>query len=132
MFQVIADYYLPNTCIGEELLSQTINESLDQSQSPVNNKTRALALLKKIELSKGYDNYRKNRQMQGIAKPPVIISKTTNQMSRAISRNNTASMVANDFSPSRITIGGIGNRSKELSCFKTMSAVTPFRSMSIF
>jgi hypothetical protein len=98
----------------------------------VSNKTRALALLKKIELSKGYDNYRKNRQMQGIAKPPVIISKTTNQISRGISRNNMASMVANDFSPSRITIGGTGNRSKELSCFKTMSAVTPFRSMSIF
>ncbi len=67
--------------------------------------------------------------MHGISKPPVIISKTN---TKEISRNNAGSMVANDFSPSRITIGAFGtNKSKELSCFKTMSAITPYRSVSI-
>lgn len=96
------------------------------------NTTRALALLKKIELSKGYDNYRKNRQMHGISKPPVIISRTSHAPNKGFSRNNTGSMLGNDFSPSRITIGAMGNKSKELSCFKTMSAISPYRSMSMF
>ncbi len=50
-----------------------------------------------------------------------------------MSRNLTGSMVGNDFSPSRFTNGAFTtNKSKELSCFKTMSAITPYRSVSIF
>jgi hypothetical protein len=68
--------------------------------------------------------------MLGISKPPVIISKAKK---REFSRNNIGSIVTNDFSPSRFTNGAFAtNKSKELSCFKTMSAITPFRSVSIF
>jgi hypothetical protein len=89
------------------------------------NNTRAIALLKKIELSKGYDNYRKNRVMTGTSKPPILLSKKIE-----VSRNNHSStLLGQDFSPSRITLA---NKSKELSCFKTLSAVTPYRSVSIF
>lgn len=128
MFQIIADIYLPCTTIGEELISQAKIET-QGPEVPLEN-IRAVALLKKIELSKGYDNYRKNRQMLGISKPPVIISKAN---TREMSRNLTGSMVGNDFSPSRFTNGAFAtNKSKELSCFKTMSAITPFRTVSMF
>ena len=31
-------------------------------------------LLKKIELSKGYDIYRRERLMEGVAKPPILLA----------------------------------------------------------
>ena len=48
--------------------------------------TRAVLLLKKIELSKGYETYRKERLMQGVAKPPIVLTKDK-------SRNDSPSKV---------------------------------------
>jgi hypothetical protein len=48
MFQIISDFYIPYTQSGEEKTMELENSN-----------TRALSILKKIELSKGYENYRK-------------------------------------------------------------------------
>jgi hypothetical protein len=45
----------------------------DSNDSETGNQ-RAILLLKKIELSKGYELYRKERLMEGVAKPPILLA----------------------------------------------------------
>lgn len=119
MFQIISDFYMPYSPSGVDVLSKS--QMQDDSASINTSDSRAFAMLRKIELSKGYENYRKQRLIMGVAKPPVMLSRDPNcQFSR------------NDHSPTRTN-----NTLAGLSSFKTMSMVggggaSPYRSVSIF
>jgi len=65
--QVIAELYLP-TAIDSP-------SKQDQEGLPdfADSNTRAVLLLKKIELSFGYEGYRKERLVQGTSKPPILL-----------------------------------------------------------
>lgn len=64
--QIIADFYLQNTDVmSESLFENSTNETSD---------TRALSLLKVIEMSKGYDTYRMERLISGTTKAPLLLS----------------------------------------------------------
>lgn len=66
IMQIIADFYLQNTDVmSESLFENSTNETSD---------TRALSLLKVIEMSKGYDTYRMERLISGTTKAPLLLS----------------------------------------------------------
>jgi|LauGreDrversion4_2_1035121.scaffolds.fasta_scaffold66730_2 hypothetical protein len=118
MFQIISDFYLPFSQSGMDVLSKS---QLEEDSATINTSdSRAFAMLRKIELSKGYENYRKQRLIIGVAKPPVLLSRDPNCL-----------LSKNDHSPTRIN-----NTLAGLSSFKTISMVgggaSPYRSVSIF
>ena len=73
MLQILCDYYLPSA-IGTENIQDTSADSQDETAGC---DVRAVLLLKKIEVSRGYENYRKERMMAGVAKPPIILARDT-------------------------------------------------------
>lgn len=74
--QIIADFYLQNTDV--------MNDSLYENSTNNNSDTRALSLLKVIEMSKGYETYRHENNIKGTTKAPLLLSSVKD---RSISRN---------------------------------------------
>ena len=71
MLQILCDFYLPYAFGSENLEDTRADSQNDMGTCDV----RAVLLLKKIELSRGYEAYRKERMMAGVAKPPIVLAK---------------------------------------------------------
>jgi hypothetical protein len=107
LLQVLCDSYLP-------LASDASQNDHNLVAMSVEGDSRAVLMLKKIELSKGYEAYRKERLMAGVAKPPVVLAKNTS--------------IAPPESPNHRTDPGVFSRNT--SSFKTVSSAG-YRTLSI-
>ena len=68
MLQIMADVYLTNAIDSPSKEEQrNIPDFSDRNN-------RAVLLLKKIEMSKGYEQYRIERLLQGTVKPPILLA----------------------------------------------------------
>lgn len=96
LFQVLADFYLPSSlgCAVDES-NRVIVTSSQEALLMETPEARAVLLLKKIELSKGYDKYRRERLMCGVAKPPLLLA---NDRQTPLSRRKQITVT--DLSPS--------------------------------
>jgi hypothetical protein len=72
MLQIFADYFLPQAIGSPNKQKGFMDENSSNS--------RAIMLLKKIELSKGYELYRRERLMEGVAKPPILLAHDSNKI----------------------------------------------------